>query len=146
LSPPPAGHVRAAIWTLTWCGLAAVGAAAGAPPAQAGHGAPSTAPIVQVEQVKRLLDEGQSVVLVDLRPEEGFQQGHLPGARSLPLRQLRRRYGEIPSTRPVVLYCACPPEELTAAFRFLSDEGYRNVRVLEDGFPGWVRHGYPLER
>jgi ArsR family transcriptional regulator len=132
--------------TLAWCALAAIVTAAGASRAEASHGAPVTAPIVHVEQVKRLLDEGQAVVLVDLRPEEGFRQGHLPGARSVPLRQLRRRYGEIPSTRPVVLYCACPEEELTAAFRFLSDEGYRNVRVLQDGFPGWVRHGYPLER
>jgi rhodanese-related sulfurtransferase len=146
LIPPPAGRGRAVIRALAWWGLATIGTAAGAPPAQSGHGAPAAAPIVRVEQVKRLLDEGQAVVLVDLRSEDGFQQGHLPGARSLPLRQLRRRYGEIPTTRPVVLYCACPEEELTAAFRFLSDEGYRNVRVLEDGFPGWVRQGYPLER
>ena len=144
--PPSAGRGRAVIRWLAWCGLAALGNAAAAPPVEAGHGAPARAPIVHVEQVKRLLDEGQAVVLVDLRPEDGFQQGHLPGAHSLPLRQLRRRYGEIPSTRPVVLYCACPEEELTAAFRFLSDEGYRNVRVLPEGFPGWVRQGYPLER
>ncbi len=134
------------IRTLTWCALAALGVAPGAAPALAGHGAPTTAPRVQAEQVERLLGNGQPVVLIDLRPEAGFRQGHLPGARSVPFAQLRRRYGEIPSTRPVILYCACPPEELTAAYRFLSGEGYRNVRVLEDGFPGWVMRGYPLER
>ena len=64
----------------------------------------------------------------------------------MPLTQLRRRYGELPSARPLILYCACPPEELAAAFRFLRAEGYDNVRVLEEGFPGWVRQGYPLER
>jgi rhodanese-related sulfurtransferase len=33
-----------------------------------------------------------------------------------------------------------------AAYRFLSGEGYRNVSVMEEGFPGWVKRGYPLER
>jgi rhodanese-related sulfurtransferase len=77
---------------------------------------------------------------------EVFRQGRLPGARSVPLAQLRRRYGEIPRTGPVILYCACPPEEIMAAYRFLSGEGYRNVSVMEEGFPGWVKRGYPLER
>jgi ArsR family transcriptional regulator len=125
-----------------WCAVAVLGAG----PALAGHGAPVTAPVVQAEQVNRLLGTRPPVVLVDLRPEDGFRAGHLPGARSVPFAQLRRRYGEIPSTGAVILYCACPPEELAAAHRFLADEGYRNVRVLEDGFPGWVRRGYPLER
>lgn len=136
--------------TLAGCALVAalvtLGVAARAAPARAGHGAPVAAPTVPAEQIERLLGNGQPVVLIDLRPEEGFRRGHLPGARSVPFAQLRRRYGEIPSAGAVVLYCACPPEELAAAYRFLSGEGYRNVRVLEDGFPGWVRRGYALER
>lgn len=134
------------IRTLACCGLAALAAAAATGSARAGHGAPVTAPRVQAEQVAQLLGRGQALVLVDLRPEAGFREGHLPGARSVPFNQLRRRYGEIPTVGPVILYCACPPEELSAAYRFLSGEGYRNVRVLEDGFPGWVQRGYPLER
>ena len=134
------------IRTLTWCVLATLGGGPGAAPALAGHGAPVTAPSVQAEQVELLLGNGPPVVLIDLRSEEGFRQGHLPGARSVPFTQLRRRYGEIPSTGAVILYCACPPEELAAAYRFLSGEGYRNVRVLKDGFPGWMRRGYALER
>jgi ArsR family transcriptional regulator len=130
------------IRALACCALLALGAA----PVQAGHGAPVTAPSVPAEQLERLLGTGQPVVLIDLRPGEGFRQGHLPGARSVPFAELRRRYGEIPSTGAVILYCACPPEELAAAYRFLSGEGYRNVRVLEEGFPGWVRRGYALEQ
>jgi ArsR family transcriptional regulator len=128
------------------CCLLAVAMLGGAGPARAGHGAPVTAPIVRADQVNGLLDERRPVVLIDLRPEEGFRLGHLPGARSVPFAQLRRRHREIPSTGAVVLYCACPPEELAAAYRFLSEEGYRNVRVLEEGFAGWVRRGYRLER
>ena len=64
----------------------------------------------------------------------------------MPLALLRRRYGEIPRTGLVILYCACSPEEINAAYRFLGDEGYRNVGILEEGFDGWVKRGYGLER
>jgi rhodanese-related sulfurtransferase len=133
-------------WKLTWWALALALAAPGAPPACAAHGASVMAPTVQAEYVKRLLGAGEPVILIDLRSGESFGQGRLPGARSVPLAQLRRRYGEIPRTGLVILYCACPPEEMMAAYRFLNDEGYRNVSVLEEGFAGWVKRGYGLER
>lgn len=134
------------IWRLTWWVLATVGAGAGALPALAGHGAPATAPSIPAQQAKRLLGDGQPVTFVDLRPVEAFREGRLPGARSLPLPQLRRRYGEIPQTGPIILYCACSPNEIVAAYRFLSGEGFENVSVLEEGLPGWVKRGYSLER
>lgn len=86
------------------------------------------------------------MILIDLRPLESFAQGRLPGARSVPLAQLRRRYGEIPRAGLVILYCACSSEEMMAAYRFLSGEGFQNVSVLEEGFAGWVKRGYGLER
>lgn len=46
----------------------------------------------------------------------------------------------------MILYCACPLYEVQAAYQFLRDQGYRNISVMEEGFPGWVKLGYPLER
>ncbi|MGH7412651.1 MAG: rhodanese-like domain-containing protein [Candidatus Rokuibacteriota bacterium] len=135
-----------AVWTLTWCVLATVGPGPGALPALAGHGAPVTAPSIPAEQAKRLLGDGQGATFVDLRPVEAFREGRLPGARSVPLPQLRRRYDEIPHTGPIILYCACSPNEMVAAYRFLSGEGFEDVSVLEEGYRGWVKRGYPLER
>lgn len=43
------------------------------------------------------------------------------------------------------IYCACSPLESQAAYRFLRDQGYRNDSVMEEGFPGWAKRGYPLE-
>jgi len=62
------------------------------------------------------------------------------------VKRLRRRLAEIPRTGRVILYCACPPLEVQAAYQFLRDQGYRNTSVMEDGFPGWVKLGYPVER
>jgi rhodanese-related sulfurtransferase len=91
------------------------------------------------------LSSGTRPVLVDLRPAEAFRQGRLPGARSLPLRELRRRVGELPAGR-VVLYCDCPVEEVDAAHRFLRDRGFDDVRALAGGFAGWAAAGFPIER
>lgn len=126
--------------------LSALLSALGALPATGGHD--TSAPVLPVPApyAKRLLDEGERLLFIDLRSTDEFGRGRLPGARSLPLRELRRRYAEIPRTGRVMLYCDCPPEEVRAAFQFLSDQGYRNISVVEEGFPGWIRRGYPVER
>lgn len=114
--------------------------------AHGGHGTGGPVLAVPPEYAKRLLDEGDRPMFIDLRSEPEYRQGHLPGARSVPLAALTRRYGDIPRAGRVVLYCACRAEEIQVAYQFLRDQGYRNVGVMEEGFSGWVRLGYPLER
>jgi rhodanese-related sulfurtransferase len=114
-------------------------------PASAGHGAPIPVLTTEVTYAKRLLDAGQPLVFVDLRPAVEFSRGRLPHALSIPLPELRRRYGEIPRTELVILYCDCPNEALDAAFHFVAQEGYANASVLPEGYRGWVGHGYPIE-
>jgi rhodanese-related sulfurtransferase len=123
-----------------------VGFGLGALSAQAAHGPGGPVLTLPPEYAKRLLDEGERPVFVDLRPIGEYERGRLPGARSVPIHDLRRRHAEIPRAGRVVLYCACPSETVQAAYQFLRDQGYRNVSVLEEGFPGWVQRGYPLER
>lgn len=125
--------------------LAGWGALA-AGPAGAGHGSGGPVLLIPADDALRLVEAGERVVFIDLRPEQEFRQGRLPGARSLPLEALSRRYGEIPRAGRVVLYCACPPDDAQAAYDFLRDQGYRNVAVLEEGLAGWTRRGYRLER
>lgn len=113
--------------------------------ARAGHGAPVPILTTEPEYAKRLLDAGQPLAFVDLRPPAEFARGRLPRARSIPLGELRRRYPEIPRTEMVILYCDCPPEALAAAFRFVVAEGFQNTSVLAGGFGGWLKRGYPVE-
>src|SRR5215472_11028263 len=76
-----------------------------------------------------------SATVLDVRPEDEFQQGHLPGALKIPLAQLERRLAELPPDREIVAYCRgawCVLSfEAVAALR---QRGYR-ARRLEDGFP-----------
>ncbi len=82
------------------------------------------------------------VTLVDVRPEEEFRAGHIPGALSLPLAQLERRISELPRRRPVVAYCRGPYCVMAIeAVTRLRARGYRAVR-LEAGVPDWRARGY----
>jgi rhodanese-related sulfurtransferase len=78
-----------------------------------------------------------------VRPEDEFQQGHLPGALNIPLVQLERRLAELPPDREIVAYCRgawCVLSfEAVAALR---RRGYQ-ARRLEDGFPEWKVSGLP---
>ncbi|MDR3532288.1 MAG: rhodanese-like domain-containing protein [Rhodopila sp.] len=99
-------------------------------------------PVTAAALVTRLR-EG-SVTLIDVRPEDEYGLGHLPGALNIPLRQLERRLSEIPRDREIVAYCRGPycvlSFEAVAALRTL---GF-NVRRLEEGFPEWKASGLPV--
>jgi rhodanese-related sulfurtransferase len=106
---------------------------------------PTDVPLaIAAEDVQRYREAGEAVVVIDLRPPEAFRAGHLPGARSVPLGELRRREVDVPRAGRVVLY-AGTPEEATAAYQALRAMGYRNVMVLAGGLPAWKRLGFPLE-
>jgi Rhodanese-like domain len=66
---------------------------------------------IPADRLKRLLDSGVKLFLVDLRPAKEFEQQRLPGARSIPSTELASRFSEIPKTVRVVLYCACQKHE-----------------------------------
>ena len=77
------------------------------------------------------------VVLVDVRPAEEFEAGHIEGARSVPLEALERLLAELPSDREVVAYCRGPfCAYAHDAVRRLRAAG-RPARRLEEGWPEW---------
>src|SRR5919202_1575273 len=77
------------------------------------------------------------VVLVDVRPHEEFEAGHIEGARSIPLEELEGRLAELPDDREVVAYCRGPfCAYAHEAVRRLRRRG-RQSRRLADGWPEW---------
>jgi rhodanese-related sulfurtransferase len=90
------------------------------------------------------LQDGMVTVL-DVRPEDEFAVGHLPGALNIPLAELERRLGELPAAREVIAYCRGPYCVLSfEAVAALRERGYR-VHRLEDGYPEWKAAGLPVE-
>jgi rhodanese-related sulfurtransferase len=77
------------------------------------------------------------VTVLDVRPEDEFALGHLPGALNIPLGKLEHRLSELPAGREVIAYCRGPYCVLSfEAVAALRARGYL-VRRLEDGYPEW---------
>jgi membrane protein DedA with SNARE-associated domain len=103
---------------------------------------------LEPEELKRQLDSGQSVFIVDLRhPLELLPDPFtLPGALHLSPDALAARVHEIPRDRDVVLYCTCPSEATAAKTAMtLHKLGIERVRPLRGGYDEWKRLGYPLD-
>jgi rhodanese-related sulfurtransferase len=97
-------------------------------------------PVTRQELARRLQD-GDSMVVLDVRPAAEYAAGHLPGAVSVPVDELRRRLAELPADREIVAYCRGPycafAHEAVAVLR---EEGF-SARRLEDGLPEWRAAG-----
>jgi rhodanese-related sulfurtransferase len=79
----------------------------------------------------------RDVVLVDVRPAEEFEAGHIKGARSIPIDELEDRLAELPADREVVAYCRGPfCAYAHEAVRRLRATG-RPARRLDEGWPEW---------
>jgi rhodanese-related sulfurtransferase/DNA-binding MarR family transcriptional regulator len=95
------------------------------------------------DELAARLRRGDLIVL-DVRPEPEFRAGHIAGARSVPVSELRRNLRALPKDVEVVAYCRGPYcVYADDAVRELNRRGYRAQR-LEDGFPEWKHAGLPV--
>jgi rhodanese-related sulfurtransferase len=100
-------------------------------------------PVATADLVNRLR-EG-SVLLIDVRPEDEYGLGHLPGALNIPLREIEARFSELPRDHEIVAYCRGPYCVLSfEAVAALRTRGFK-VRRFEEGFPEWKAAGLPVE-
>ena len=98
------------------------------------------------QELARRLQNGDSLVVLDLRPAAEHAAGHLPGAVSIPVGELRRRLAELPRDREIVAYCRGPYCAFAHdAVAVLREAGF-SARRLEDGLPEWQAAGLALAR
>ncbi len=108
-----------------------------------GRGQADMTPVDRRNLLERVL--AGEVTVLDVRPSAEFRAGHIPGARSVPLAELRQTLGSIPKDQEVVAYCRGPYCVLALeAVELLRAEGYRAVR-FEDGVAEWRAAGLPVE-
>jgi ArsR family transcriptional regulator len=99
-------------------------------------------PVTRKELVRRLRSGG--VMVLDVRPEDEFRLGHLPGAVNIPLRELKAQLSQFKRSREIIAYCRGPycvlSYEAVAALR----RARFKARRLEDGLPEWRAAGLPV--
>ncbi len=89
--------------------------------------------------------DASEYVLIDVREEDEYADGHLARAVNVPLSELETRFGEITTEKPVVLVCARGGRSATAA-QFLVTKGYKTLYNLDGGTLGWIKAGHPVEK
>lgn len=100
-------------------------------------------PVSMQELLKRA--RSVEVVILDTRPANEYEAGHIAGAISVPVADLRRRLKELPKNKEYVAYCRGPYcVYADQAVELLQAKGRRARRLLE-GFPEWRAAGLPVE-
>jgi len=100
------------------------------------------------DEVKSLIDGDEKVVIIDTLPRAEYEEGHIPGALSMPLQELRRLAPKMlrDKDQQIITYCGssdCPLS--TRAAEELEALGYMNVIEYIGGKADWEAAGYDLE-
>jgi len=97
---------------------------------------------VALAEFRKRVREGK-VTVIDVRPQDEYAAGHIPGALSIPLAELRKRLSAVPKHRDVIAYCRGPYCVLALeAVTLLRKRGIR-ARRFEGGWPAWRLAGHP---
>jgi hydroxyacylglutathione hydrolase len=100
--------------------------------------------VLSVHEFKNLLDSGSDLTLLDVRSEEGWREGHIPGSMNIYSGHLEDRMGGIPRDKPVVVVCNVG-NRATHAASLLKREGFEDVSVILGGMIAWNAAGYPQD-
>lgn len=101
---------------------------------------------LSIETYQSQFESGDSGAyqFVDVREEDEYADGHIPGAINIPLTEFMARVDEISEDEPVVLVCNTGVRSSQAAL-FLVSMGYDDIYNLEDGTKGWIKQGGAIE-
>jgi rhodanese-related sulfurtransferase len=107
-------------------------------------------PRISNEELKKLIEAKEKVVILDTQPKEVYDAGHIKGAISFPWKEeyTQDDVAGLPVGELIVTYCDCGPGESDSAFvaNQLLQLGFGTVKVLgEPGIRGWKKSNYPME-
>lgn len=106
---------------------------------------------ISIDELKKMMDRGEEVTIIDAQPEAVYNKGHIRGAVSIPWKsQLTLEdVWDIQGGVPIVIYCACGAGESDSSdmARQFIKMGYSDVKVLEHpAIEGWKKAGYPVDK
>ncbi|MDQ6964849.1 MAG: rhodanese-like domain-containing protein [Mariprofundales bacterium] len=83
-------------------------------------------------------------VMLDVRTQQEYDQGHIKGAVLIPVQSLSERIDEVPKDRQLYLYCRSGVRSARAS-RLLAQQGFTSVENVIGGIEAWRDAGYPVE-
>ncbi len=145
------GHLFRRVGTGLWVVMAAMGVTAVALVSLAradARQAPATELTMELAEF-RPLHAHKSVLVVDVRDEVSFANGHIPGALHVSVHDIEAQVAALKKAskgRVIVTYCSCPTEASSLRAAKLLASGGLSARALVGGFPRWVESGGAIER
>lgn len=90
---------------------------------------------ISIDQAKQMIDDGQ-VHVIDVRTEEEYREGHIPGAKLIPVQQLQERLDELNKAEHYLIVCRSGNRSAQAS-EILLETGFKNIYNLELGMNEW---------
>ena len=102
---------------------------------------------ISADALLQRIDAGTAPLILDVRSQAEFANGHVPGARHIPFWRIARRIGElsVPAHAELVVYCGHGPRALIAG-RALTRSGFTRIAYLEGHFSKWRSAGCREEK
>jgi adenylyltransferase/sulfurtransferase len=91
-----------------------------------------------VEELKKRLDSGEDLFILDVRNPEEFQICRIPGSTLIPLPSLSQRFGELDPSRELIVHCKSGMRSMKA-IQFLRDKGFRKLKNVKGGILAWAQ-------
>jgi len=93
---------------------------------------------ISINELKQAMQADQAPIIIDVRDEDEYLAGHIPGAIMVPAKQMEQHLDMLKQYRKqeIVLYCVSG-RRASAAATVLEDAGFKKVRLLEGNYPGW---------
>lgn len=101
---------------------------------------------ISATHLKKMIDSGEPLRLVDVRSREDYAKEHIKGAISMPLDSLDKAKEQLKADDPIIVYCdsfVCSAS--TSAAKMLTNMGFKNVRDYKGGLREWKMSGFPTE-
>lgn len=104
-------------------------------------------PSITVEEVKRALETKADVIVIDVRTQEEYSDGHIDGSILLPVDTVRRKIVSVipDKTQKIFVHCRSGMRS-TKATKEMLKLGYTNVHNLQGGIIAWEQLGFPVKK
>jgi rhodanese-related sulfurtransferase len=101
-------------------------------------------PTLNIDEAETRMQENPKPYLLDVRQPGEYTQGHIPGAKLIPLDQLANRAHKLPKNREIICVCRTGNRSRIAT-RQLNEAGYQAIN-LKGGMIGWQQKGLPVKK
>lgn len=99
---------------------------------------------ITAKELKKKMDKGEALRLIDVRMGFEFNAGHIPGAEHMPASTLNAAKNSLPKDSPIILICAGGPRAFSCQ-EMIQDSGLKTL-VLEGGTSAWIAAGFEVEK